>query len=1233
MNRRRSLRELASRAVRSRYLPAIVAVVLLGAIAWQVTPRRTHEVASIDGRHRWTESSAPPRRSVVWQPAETLMVDLTLGEPTAVPETTSLDTGRASLIRPQLADGGSTLYFTLRTADGATDIFRSRLIDGLWQRAQKVDVLNSPADDIGPVISGDGQELILYSNRPGGQGGFDLYLSQRTPDGWSKPHNLGPRVNSPAHEYDGALSPDGQRLYFSSNRTPQMQRRIAQLEQAGGEDATASSWSVTLRAQPGLAQFDLYTASRADDGRWHAPQPLDTVNRADANEGAPVVDRTGTFLYFASDRKNSNGDPTNYDLYRVRLATDDVRSRGTAPEVENLGPGVNTAANETEPALSPEGFRLVFSSDREAADRGDAEAAYALYSSTAVEIDERVAWDDSRWQALLGWVLANWWWIVLAALLLALLAALMWYLRSGSFRRAPVPGFLLLALLLHLLVGSGTFFVYFSDEIGEAVAQKFDELRDIVLAPDAPDELSQREPAETPQFEQIEELKTIETVPQPDLARRETQLPQPPAPRPNPAAPQPAVLKPPELPEVVRTRPEARLAMINTPLASHRPVNPQLPPPETVAAEETRAVQRPTPQPVAPAEVDVAPADLAAPSPTPPVTPVELAQPNVRLGLPQAETIGERPAPSTANAPPSSVAELTARLDRATGPIFRSPADTTAPVPTENPAELVPSQPVGPPALAVDVNIGPPETAGGLPDRLPASARAATSSEGLPIGAPHPESAERSTSETLARGPAVSLDAPAVPLRAAAALPPGVGALQVETVAGTPPSIAPPAATDGTTKNTADTATVDVNVARAAPSVGALPLPTIDAADGPGDPARAKLVVGTLAREQAPGPATIALDTSAGQLARRKSEGLLSIGHQPVAMFAARLDENKLERLKQFGGSDATEAAVHRGLVWLERHQDPSGRWSLNRFADQCRDHPKCRGHASIECDTAATALALLPFLGAGHTHRGGDYRQTLDRGLRWLIEAQQDDGELYRGNHGNARMYSHAIATIALCEAYGMTRDPALREPAQRAVRFVVEAQNPQSGGWRYQPRQDSDLSVHGWQVMALKSALVSGLEVPSESLAKAARYLDSVEGQGDQRGRFGYQNRSATPSMTAEGLLCREYLGARRDDAAMKNGARYLLDHLPKEGQETSYYWYYGTQVMFHMQGAEWEKWNGSLRDLLVRTQIKDGSMAGTWDPRDNRENTGGRIYSTALRLLMLEVYYRHLPLYKVL
>jgi hypothetical protein len=356
-----------------------------------------------------------------------------------------------------------------------------------------------------------------------------------------------------------------------------------------------------------------------------------------------------------------------------------------------------------------------------------------------------------------------------------------------------------------------------------------------------------------------------------------------------------------------------------------------------------------------------------------------------------------------------------------------------------------------------------------------------------------------------------------------------------------------------------------------------------------------------------------------------------NIGMQ--AMFALRQGETRREFIELVGGTDQSEAAVKLGLNWLATHQYADGHWSLNQLDPPEKKLPATAGGGGTQSDTAATGFGLLPYLGSGHTHRSGDYQVTVSLAVRWLTEQQKPNGDLFVGPASNAHMYSHGIAAIALCEAYGLSQDPALAEPAQRSLNFIVAAQHQGTGGWRYVPGDAGDTSVVGWQVMALKSGEMAGLNVPAPSLELANKWLASAAGAGGALGTFGYQGPGGSAAMTAEGLLCRQFLGARRGDPQMKAGAIYLLQNLPQPGRESSYYWYYATQVMYHMQGDYWAKWNEHLRDMLVSTQVKDGHQAGTWNPQDQWEQSGGRLYATSLRLLMLQVYYRHLPLYQQL
>jgi len=365
----------------------------------------------------------------------------------------------------------------------------------------------------------------------------------------------------------------------------------------------------------------------------------------------------------------------------------------------------------------------------------------------------------------------------------------------------------------------------------------------------------------------------------------------------------------------------------------------------------------------------------------------------------------------------------------------------------------------------------------------------------------------------------------------------------------------------------------------------------------------------------------------------------------PNRTLALRDPRLRNEILNRQGGTTFTEAAVARGLRWLARVQNQDGSWSLNDYAEHAR--PGNRG------DCAATSLALLPFLGAGQTHETGRYHATVLRGIRWLLAQQKEDGDLRGGYGGDAGMYVHGQAAIVLVEALSMTGDEQLRQACEQAIRFIERAQH-QRGGWRYNPGQAGDTSVFGWQLMALQSARASGagIAVDRATWKLAGYFLDDVSREYRRPPFRAYPagalyrylpgQANPKPSMTAEGLLCRMYMGWDRHDPRLAAGVKYLMEHLPPEslanGDPDSeppydlYYWYYGTQVLHHFGGKQWEKWNRRIQVVLYELQEKKGSLAGSWNSRLFQWGRGGgRIYATSLAICTLEVYYRHLPLFE--
>lgn len=339
-------------------------------------------------------------------------------------------------------------------------------------------------------------------------------------------------------------------------------------------------------------------------------------------------------------------------------------------------------------------------------------------------------------------------------------------------------------------------------------------------------------------------------------------------------------------------------------------------------------------------------------------------------------------------------------------------------------------------------------------------------------------------------------------------------------------------------------------------------------------------------------------------------------------MFDGRSGAMKKALLAIYGGTAETQDAVARGLAWLKRNQRSNGGWSMRG--------PYSNGGIS-ENECAATAMALLAFLGDGNTHNKGEYRQEVEKGVKHLLKLQDRTGFMARQARSHEKMYAQAQATIALCELYGMTKDSWLREPAQLALDFAMKAQSPQ-GGWRYEPRIDSDTSITGWYVMALESGRSAGLEVDISVLVKVNDYLDSA--QSYDGAAYGYQaNSGASPAMTAEGLLCRQYISWKRDHPPLRRGIQALLLDAPFDlADHDVYYWYYATQVMHHFGGSDWRKWNDVMRVELPKAQVVGGREDGSWAPqRDRWGRNHGRLYTTCLSIYCLEVYYRHMPLYK--
>ena len=340
------------------------------------------------------------------------------------------------------------------------------------------------------------------------------------------------------------------------------------------------------------------------------------------------------------------------------------------------------------------------------------------------------------------------------------------------------------------------------------------------------------------------------------------------------------------------------------------------------------------------------------------------------------------------------------------------------------------------------------------------------------------------------------------------------------------------------------------------------------------------------------------------------------------------------------GGGGRADEAVIAGLHWLMKVQQPDGSWRFSGGMPRFLNSAVLRREDSL----AATAMALLAFQGFGVTPHSRqphfeEFVRSVRRGWEWLLPQQNPDGSFFteRSEIKIHRFYTHALCTIALCERLVMTGDEALREPAQRAIDYCVRYQS-RRGGWRYLPdpfSDQSDVSVTGWMVLALKSGEAAGLTVPPESYNRVAGFLDSMMLLSNH---YMYRDEEPMPSMTmtAQASFCRILLGWRRDNPRLAAGVRLMLDSPPafaEPHQRDVYYWFFATQTLYHYGGNEWQTWDSRMRETLLQLQEKTGDEEGSWNPNQPERDAWfqyGRLYTTCMSLYVLEVYYRHLRIF---
>lgn len=1167
-------------AAKRRGPPRVVIVafcllaVLIPAVGWWL---RNHTFWT-DGRSTRVAASEYPARRVIWTPARPVAAPTT--EPIAEPA-----------YDPFLTPDASQLYF-VRGKPGTTTharIFRCHRVDDRWSAPQPVDAVNLAAyDSLGPRLTGDGRFLLFSSNRPGGLGGFDLWAAPRTGDGsWGTPVNLGPSVNSEFDEYNPDPTPDGNRLIFTTNRTAAKREQL-------------QAWAGTIR-QAASADFDLWMAhvavspatapSTAPPLAYGPATEIRGLNTL-STEGASCMSPAGDFLYFASNRPGGFG---KFDLYRSRVHDGDVFD-----PPENLGPAVNSATNDADPTLAYDGFRLAFSSDRGSL-RGD----YQLYTCDSREVfPERELPRFAMPSLRLGYGT-----LLLSALLILPLVLLLRNARSQAL--TTLQRCLVLSLLLHSVAAFVCSFITVTRAAMGGGRPGGEVTVPINLGGGA---------AEATIATSIRGQFSIDAADATAGSEALSSLPKSVA----DAVESRRVAAPPPLRAT-----DLRQEMSRS-IASAQVLSPQ----EALVDRARLAVASTSgPAPVPANVLAITPVTAHAPEPT--VGGSDLATNFARVGVSTtpARNVPPTTAPSSSiSVVPSSILPQTGRMafDRLDGlsiakgearpppRIDAGPVAGGTPIPSPRPTSTPPND------LATADDVGRqvliPST---RPSQAPTqgvggSERAVVHASLLPHAMNGPGAVAAVSPVGGFQSPALSLvgatkrPAPTVsPIAPDAAVPPAGIARRESVVAGTAADAELAIDQGNRSSSTAQPATRPAVAVPLAPAV-VIAKPSVP-------PLMPDITVPTFSSTAA--PVRIGVASVGGSLGPPEMPA-------PEAVFP-RAENVRHQRVQTLGGNAASEEAVDHALAYLARQQEATGRWTIVTDASTPKGQRPPHPH-----DAACTGLALLTFLARNHSPaEAGPYRDVVARGLDFLVSIQTSDGDLrgpreFRGaGSERADLYDHAIATLALAEAAAMSGDRRYTEAGLAGARFIVGCQDTRGGGWRYSPMESGDTSVFGWQIMALHAAERLGFAIPDPTRALALRYVERA--RAGERGALGCYRpgQSPTPAMTAELIYARQLLDQAPSDDETREAAVFFAQ--PSGSQVDLYCWYYGSLGLVQSASRElWNVWNPVVRDTVVGLQHRDHRAEddGSWDTNFRWANRGGRVFSTALATLTLEVYYRY-------
>jgi len=1116
--------------------------------------------------------------------------------------------------RAAISPDGRYLVFTSGEPGLNTNLWRAELVEGEPVNPRPLTRINTVADELAPAFDDD--KLYFASNRAGSEGGYDLYSARYEDGRFGPPTRLPGGVNTVADELDPAPQHGTQAIAFASNR-----RR-------GRRDdfdlyVTRPAPATTLEELGIPGEDDESATPVALPDSW-LTEPFEALN-SPFDEREPAFTRDGNGVLFASDRIGGMG---GFDIWRS------VRSGGEWQPPDVLG-GINSTGTERAPLPSTDGFTLLFVGAPE-------EGTSDIYRARSRELfrlpGRPVGWLDLT---ILG--------------LLLLLALLAWL-----GRRWETLDILYKCLLVSMIVHLGLM-LWFREvpmEPEEMDVGRSTPSFKVRLAPSRETMSRSKEragqldvsretlaEAQAPGRQTTEAQTDAAASEAADLAaaQRSVELDQPDMPQaatPGRAAeafdrPERAVSEAVAVaqPEASTERRQAAAPVLNVDARE----GPSAPSEPALAARSAPARQQSAQQASAarpeagPARVELGLPATRSAVPTPGRRQVAVApqRQSFTEGGREVDVQGPASLPSVADSsdtgaveatPPAmpidglagaaTAARETASLSRPTRAFEVAPRATQG---GEQASDASDDRPSGGPSVAALLSTPGAVSALTAPDtgrqggaqQSPAARRPARVdlSSSTALAGPTPTST--SSSEASSSGAGMGALAAAESAPAESLLDDLAGATSTQPARSTSRPGMP---------GRHDTR-------RASPSASAT--------RGIDRPAFQPLVVASPAPTAPPSREAKRYDNTP---------------------YRSRFGEAKLEAIEEHGGSVETERAVAAGLRYLSLNQLRSGQWGS---AD---DYDDKYGHVAV----GKSALCLLAFLGAGHTPDSyTEHSEVTRRAIDFLLSVQDDE----TGHFGFSSSYSHGITTYALAECYALTSDRRLRKPLERAVSWILQNQSrvrdPRMfGGWSYYYPDHSTYdrwpraSVTAWQVMALESARLAGLDVPDNAFTDAAAFLRATHRR--DRGVLLYNHdptrlRSSywtLPGSTPASLFALSLMGEDVTSNTWKSVVDYIEERAPSgyrnrgtdafvhQAEGNLYFWYYGSLALFRHGGEPWQRWNQRLQSTLLPSQQADGS----WIPISQYSDYAGddrddRSYTTAMCVLTLEVYYRYFtPLLQV-